>query len=161
VYAAAWNLSDALPREVVEARVAQHARFESLLREPLAALKDPELEGAVLAAIRGTLRSPFQAASLCPGGEMTEREVSQYLSEIRGRMQDSDVASVRAAKGTSFWHGWVDYYAGGMLADMLGPLASDIALARHRVVPLVPFPDASSYFSSSTIRLAYPRLIVR
>ena len=161
VYAAAWNLSDALPREVVEARAAQQARFESLLGEPLAVLQDPEFEGAVLEAIRGTFRSPFQAAALCPGGEMTEREVSRYLSEIRGRMQDSDVASVRAAKGTSFWHGWVDYYAGGMLADMLGPLASDIALARHRVVPLVPFPDASSCYSSSTGQPTFPRLIVR
>jgi len=49
-----------------------------------------------------------------------------------------------------------------MLADMFGPLSSDISTRpRHRVVPLIPFPDASSYFSSSTGQPSFPRLIVR
>ena len=161
VYAAAWNLSDALPREVVEARAAQQARFEAVLREPLALLRDAEAEEAVLAAIRSTVGSPFQAATLCPGGIMTEREVAQYLGEIKGRIRESDVSRLQEAKGTSFWQGWVDYYTGGMLADMFGPLSSDIAPSRHRVVPLIPFPDASSYYSSSTGRPTFPRLIVR
>jgi|GEM_PF-5078850 len=161
VYAAAWNLSDALPREVVEARAAQQARFEAVLREPLALLRDAEAEEAVMAAIRSTVGSPFQAATLCPGGIMTEREVAQYLGEIKGRIRDADVSRLQEAKGTSFWQGWVDYYTGGMLADMFGPLSSDIAPSRHRVVPLIPFPDASSYYSSSTGRPTFPRLIVR
>jgi hypothetical protein len=161
VYAAAWNLSDALPREVTEARAAQQARFEAALGESLALLRDAESREAVLAAIRDTLRSPFQAAALCPSGVMTEREVSQYLGEIKSRIRESDVSGLREAKGTSFWQGWVDYYTGGALADMLGPLASDIAPSRHRVVPLIPFPDASSYYSSSTGRPTFPRLIVR
>ena len=161
VYAAAWNLSDALPREVVEAREAQQARFEAVLREPLALLRDAEAEEAVMAAIRSTVGSPFQAATLCPGGIMTEREVAQYLGEIKGRIRDADVSRLQEAKGTSFWQGWVDYYTGGMLADMFGPLSSDIAPSRHRVVPLIPFPDASSYYSSSTGRPTFPRLIVR
>jgi hypothetical protein len=161
VYAAAWNLSDALPREVTEARAAQQARFEAALGESLALLRDAESGEAVLAAIRDTLRSPFQAAALCPSGVMTEREVSQYLGEIKSRIRESDVSGLREAKGTSFWQGWVDYYTGGALADMLGPLASDIAPSRHRVVPLIPFPDASSYYSSSTGRPTFPRLIVR
>ena len=161
VYAAAWNLSDALPREVVEAREAQQARFEAVLREPLALLRDAEAEEAVLAAIRSTVGSPFQAATLCPGGIMTEREVAQYLGEIKGRIRDSDVSRLQELKGSSFWQGRIDNYIGGMLADMLGPLSSDIAPSRHRVVPLIPFPDASSYYSSSTGRPTFPRLIVR
>jgi hypothetical protein len=161
VYAAAWNLSDALPREVVEARAAQQARFEAVLREPLALLRDAEAEEAVLAAIRSTVGSPFQAATLCPGGIMTEREVAQYLGEIKGRIRDSDVSRLQELKGTSFWQGRIDNYIGGMLADMLGPLSSDIAPSRHRVVPLIPFSDASSYYSSSTGRTTFPRLIVR
>ncbi len=161
VYAAAWNLSDALPREVVEARAAQQARFEAVLREPLALLRDAEAEEAVLAAIRSTVGSPFQAATLCPGGIMTEREVAQYLGEIKGRIRDSDVSRLQELKGSSFWQGRIDNYIGGMLADMLGPLSSDIAPSRHRVVPLIPFPDASSYYSSSTGRPTFPRLIVR
>ena len=161
VYAAAWNLSDALPREVTEARAAQQARFEAVLREPLAVLGDADAEAAVLASIRGALRSPFQAATLCPGGIMKEREVLQYLGEIAARIDAQYADQLRQVKGMSFWQEALDAHSGGMLADMLGPLSSDISRSRHRVVPLIPFPDAGSYYSASTARLAFPRLIVR
>ena len=161
VYAAAWNLSDALPREVVEAREAQQARFEDTLREPLALLGDADAEAAVLASIRAALRSPFQAAALCPGGIMKEREVLQYLGEIAARIDAQYADQLRQVKGMSFWQDALDTHSGSMLADVLGPLSSDISRSRHRVVPLIPFPDASSYYSSSTGRTTFPRLIVR
>lgn len=161
VYAAAWNLSDALPREVVEAREAQQARFEDTLREPLALLGDADAEAAVLASIRAALRSPFQAAALCPGGIMKEREVLQYLGEIAARIDAQYADQLRQVKGMSFWQDALDTHSGSMLADVLGPLSSDISRSRHRVVPLIPFPDASSYYSSSTGRPTFPRLIVR
>ncbi len=163
MYAAAWNLSDALPREVLEARAAQQTRFEAALREPLALIGNDDAAEAVLAAIRLTVSSPFQPATLCPAGIHKEREALQYLGEIAARISEDDRMSLRQwSKGSPNWQNWVNYYVGGMLADMFGPLSSDISTRpRHRVVPLIPFPDASSYFSSSTGQPSFPRLIVR
>ena len=161
MYAAAWNLSDALPREVLEARAAQQARFEDTLRGVLAVLQDPEIEGAMLSAIRDRISSPFQAAALCPAEAMTEGEVLSGLAMWKSWIRSDDGPRIRELKGTPFWRGNIDAYAHSMLAQMLGPLSSDIAPVRLRVVPLVPFPDASSYYSSSTGRPTFPRLIVR
>jgi hypothetical protein len=168
VYAAAWNLSDALPREVVEARAEQHARFTEVLMDQFSVWNDAEALDAARVYIQQALGSPFQASFLCPGSDWADREVLTYLAKWKSMVPAHVTEGLQMMRlgrteppYSEGWHGIIDSYAGSALADMIGPLSSDIAPTRHRVVLLIPFPDASSYYSSSTGRPKYPRLIVR
>ena len=168
VYAAAWNLSDALPREVVEARAEQQARFTEVLMDQFSVWNDAEALDAARVYIQRALGSPFQASFLCPGSDWADREVLTYLAKWKSMVPAHVTEGLQMMRlgrteppYSEAWHGIIDSYAGSALADMIGPLSSDIAPTRHRVVPLIPFPDASSYYSSSTGRPKYPRLIVR
>jgi hypothetical protein len=118
--------------------------------------------------IQQALGSPFQASFLCPGSDWADREVLTYLAKWKSMVPAHVTEGLQMMRlgrteppYSEAWHGIIDSYAGSALADMIGPLSSDIAPTRHRVVPLIPFPDASSYYSSSTGRPKYPRLIVR
>ena len=163
LYAAVWNLSDALPREVVDARNAQRAAFVSEARAALEKLGDPDSIDALVAELRATLDSPFQAALLCPGGASTEAEVLAYLREYADFIPADEAAAMqhRKQRNPAAWSLYITTYAGGMIASMLGPMASDIHTSRLRVVPLIPFADCSTYYSSSLGRPRFPRLIVR
>jgi hypothetical protein len=168
VYAAAWNLSDALPREVVEARAAQQARFTEVLMDQFSVWNDAEALDAARVYIKQALGSPFQASFLCPGSDWADREVLTYLAEWKSMIPGHVTEGLQMMRlgrteppYSEAWHQIIASYAGSALADMIGPLSSDIAPTRLRVVPLIPFPDASSYYSSSSGRPKYPRLIVR
>ena len=168
VYAAAWNLSDALPREVVEARAAQQARFTEVLMDQFSVWNDAEALDAARVYIKQALGSPFQASFLCPGSDWADREVLTNLAEWKSMIPGHVTEGLQMMRlgrteppYSEAWHQIIASYAGSALADMIGPLSSDIAPTRLRVVPLIPFPDASSYYSSSSGRPKYPRLIVR
>ena len=56
---------------------------------------------AVLATIRERINSPFQAAALCPGEEMTEQEVSKAVASCR--VSPSPACSGRARARSLPW----------------------------------------------------------
>ena len=129
---------------------------------------DAEALDAARVYIKQALGSPFQASFLCPGSDWADREVLTNLAEWKSMIPGHVTEGLQMMRlgrteppYSEAWHQIIASYAGSALADMIGPLSSDIAPTRLRVVPLIPFPDASSYYSSSSGRPKYPRLIVR